>query len=123
MNGSQYDITPVLVIDALTNKTVGFYHVVQKESPLSNFRDDLNTIVSKSNKCKAQQVERKKRSVNGQPVNLYVDYLLVLDYSVYNKYQKIFNTYSSNIVMQFLRIQYSHIMNAVNINFVRISGH
>ena len=51
--------------------------------------------------------------MSGSPINFYIEYLAVLDYTVYNKYTNLFNTYSTDIVIQFMRIQYSHLISAV----------
>ncbi len=51
--------------------------------------------------------------MNGQPLNFYVEYLVVLDSSVYLKYKNIFNQLDDDLILQYLRIHYSHLVHAV----------
>ena len=118
VNGSQYDITPTLVTASSKNETIDFCHVVQKENKLLTSIEDSVIPMTHSNTCKAKQEQKhRKRGVNDQPVNFYVEYLVVLDYTVYNKYQILFNTLNSNRLIDYLRIQYAHIINAVSLIF------
>ncbi len=58
----------------------------------------------------------KKRSIYRQPVNINIDYLVVLDLSVFNKYKKLYKQLDDDLVMQFLKIQFCQIVNGVNKN-------
>ena len=57
---------------------------------------------------------RKKRSLNGQPVQLYVEYAIVSDSTVFEKYTNLLNTSNPNIVIQYLQIYYAQLVNAIN---------
>ena len=57
----------------------------------------------------------KKKSLNGQPVQLYVEFGLISDSTVYNNYLSFFpNTVNPQIVIQYMQIYYAQVMNAVN---------
>jgi hypothetical protein len=58
----------------------------------------------------------KKRSIYRQPVTINIDYLVVLDLSVFNKYKKLYKQLDDDLVMQFLKIQFCQIVNGVNKN-------
>lgn len=67
--------------------------------------------ISKVNDIKSP----KKRSLNVQPLNLYVEYLAVIDSSVVAKYQNLFSQLSYDLVLQYLNIYLSQILNSVTI--------
>jgi hypothetical protein len=46
--------------------------------------------------------------------NFYVQYLIVIDSSVYQKFQKLLTTFTPDLLLQYLKIYYSHIVNGVN---------
>ncbi len=60
-----------------------------------------------------QNMPRKKRALNGQPLNLFVEYLVVVDNTVFTKYQNLYKLDDTRLVLQYLKIHYSHIVNAV----------
>ncbi len=59
--------------------------------------------------------QRSKRAGSNVPISLYVEYLAILDSTVYSKYLNMFYSFNFNVVMQYLKIQYSHIISAVSI--------
>lgn len=54
-----------------------------------------------------------KRSLNGQPVDLYVELTLVTDYDNILKHKAILNTNDDVLCMAYMKIYYSHIINSV----------
>ena len=46
-------------------------------------------------------------------MNLYIEYLAVLDSTVYLKYKNLYNQLNDQTLMQFLNIYYSQLVNAV----------
>ena len=136
----------MVVVDSETGKETMFCHIVEIESASLNFEDDFrkfcfkniysnklnyfynlemlqDTNEPRSNGCKANS-ERKKRAVvtNNMPVNLYVSYLIVLDSTVFTKYKNLFGQLSNDLTMQYLRIQYSQLVNAVNIYLKKLKN-
>lgn len=59
-------------------------------------------------------MNRKKRTLNGEPVQLYVETLIVTDYSVYNDHQRITKSTDQNVVFQHMKLYFSHVINGVN---------
>ena len=58
---------------------------------------------------------RSKRNINNKPFNLYVKCMVVLDSTVFTKYKSFFNVLDDNLVMQYLKIHFSQLVNAVSI--------
>ena len=69
--------------------------------------------VLKSEPETCQAPNRKRRSLNGDPLNLYIEYLVVVDSSTYAKYQRLYGQLSDELVMQYLKIHFSQLTNAV----------
>jgi len=63
---------------------------------------------------------RRKRSLNGQPVQLYVETLPVLDQSLYLAHQGYSGSTDQNIVFQHMKIYFSHVFNQVFIFYYQI---
>lgn len=59
-------------------------------------------------------MNRKKRTLNGEPVQLYVETLIVTDLSVYNDHQRITKSTDQNVVFQHMKLYFSHVINGVN---------
>lgn len=57
--------------------------------------------------------QKSKRAVNGQPLDLYVEVLIVADYSVLQKHRLIINSNDDNVVMQNMKIYFIHLINGV----------
>ena len=58
-------------------------------------------------------VNVNKRSINEQTVSLYIETLLVTDYSIYLDHQRYANTTNQDLVLLHMRIYFSHVFNAV----------
>ena len=56
---------------------------------------------------------RKKRSINGKPLNLYIKYLVVLESTVFAKYKALYNQLNNDLVMQYLKIHFYQLINGV----------
>ena len=56
---------------------------------------------------------RKRRSLNGQPVSLYVEYLAVVEPGVFTKYQNLYGFTDNQLVFQYLKIHVQQIVNSV----------
>jgi hypothetical protein len=65
-------------------------------------------------------MNRKKRSINGGPVSAYVEYLAVIDSTIYNDltmFLGILNQLATqNTILQNIRIYYAYIINGVIIS-------
>lgn len=83
------------------------HHIVQKRS-LSVYFDDLN--VNKNVKIN----RRGKRAVNGQPIVLNIELLVVTDSDVYKNFQTLAGTTDQQTVFQLMRHYYAHLINGVN---------
>ena len=56
---------------------------------------------------------KKVRSVNGDPVQLYVETLIVTDLTIYNDHKRFSGSNDQNIVFQHMKIYFSHLLNGV----------
>ena len=109
----QYDdfdchIIPI-VLTSSNNIPLKRAHVIEKNKKIKFLNDVANSTVHVNN-----------QTISGQSTNntqnLYVEYLIVLDKSVYSKYLKLFTQLGQldkRTILQYLRIQYSHYANAV----------
>jgi hypothetical protein len=70
------------------------------------------TII-KSENIGIQSNPRNHRSSNQTPLSLCVGYLVVIDNLVYQKYQNLYDQLSDDLVLKFLQIYYSQMVNAV----------
>ena len=70
------------------------------------------TII-KSENIGIQSNPRNRRSSNQTPLSLCVGYLVVIDNLVYQKYQNLYDQLSDDLVLKFLQIYYSQMVNAV----------
>lgn len=61
----------------------------------------------------------QKRAVNGQPINLYVEMLIVADCSIYDDHQRFANTTNQDLVYLHMRIYFSHLVALVNRNTLK----
>lgn len=52
--------------------------------------------------------------MNGQPINLYVELLVVADPTIYTDHQKMLQTSDSSLIFQSMKVYYSHFFNSVN---------
>ena len=55
------------------------------------------------------------RAVNGQPLSLYVETLLVTDVSIYNDHVVFSGSTTPATVFQSMKIYFAHVMNGVSI--------
>ncbi len=65
-------------------------------------------------RVKAERKAYKKRSVNGQPVVTYVEVLVVADFSVLQKFQKLLAITDVNLCFLYMKIYYAHLVSAVS---------
>ena len=56
----------------------------------------------------------KKRAVNGQPVQVYIEYLIVSDSTIYDQVSGLLNTTNKTIVLQYMQIFFAQVTNAIN---------
>ena len=59
------------------------------------------------------------RSVSGQPLNLFVETLVVTDESIYSKHQALSGSTDSNVVFQHMRIYYAHSIHGVSLSMYK----
>jgi hypothetical protein len=93
-----------------------FLHAITNKNRKRNFANDYEKIKFRKIKTMENDATSKKRSIYRQPVNINIDYLVVLDLSVFNKYKKLYKQLDDDLVMQFLKIQFCQIVNGVNKN-------
>jgi hypothetical protein len=63
-----------------------------------------------------KSIYRKRRASNNQVQNLYVEYLVVIDNSVYNLFQNDFGSNLDSIALtNYIKVFFCQIVNAVNI--------
>ena len=59
-------------------------------------------------------IRRFKRFSNIKPIHLYVELLVVVDKTIYLDHQKILKTNDSDLILNNIRVYYSHFFNGVN---------
>ena len=98
-----------------------FCYMIQKYTSRGfNFRNDFSYSLNQQAKDTVKNNSaRRKRSNNGQPLNLFVEYLVVLDSSIYHKYRNAYSQLSNNneLVLQYIKIQFSQLVNSVCYRF------
>lgn len=119
-----YDIIPISINDIKYERSQSrnIYdskrnsHTIRKrKTDLSKFCNlDQNTNKVIVNKVNEAKFNRSKRALNGQPINLYVELLLVTDNTIYLDHQKFAQITDRNLTFQFMKIYYSHFFNGVN---------
>ena len=62
--------------------------------------------------------QKKKRAVNGQPINLFVETVLVADRTIYDDHQRFAKITDPDLTFQFMKIYYSHFFSGVNQHYV-----
>ena len=90
--------------------------IMNKKKKTYNFENDFEEIKFKKIKNKKMNddnLPNRKRSINKQPVNIFIKYLVVLDQSVLDKYKKLYQQLDDELVMQYLKIQFCQILNGV----------
>ena len=60
----------------------------------------------------------KARSLYDQPLNFYVETLIVTDESIYNKHKVLSGSTNQNVILEHIRIYYAHAFNGVNQRYV-----
>ena len=60
------------------------------------------------------QLSRSKRSVNGGPINLFVEVLVVTDQTVYQFFKTYLQTNNMDYILWSMKIYYAHYFNGVN---------
>ncbi len=65
-----------------------------------------------------ETVYRKKKSVNGQPIQVYIEYGIISDSSVFNDIKYLLNTTNNILVIQYMQILFSQMVNSVNQRFL-----
>ena len=73
-----------------------------------------DTLASVSSNSSKKQNNIKSAADGSPPVQLYVETLLVVDHSVYDKIVQLTGLTNQNSIFQYMRIYLSHIMNGVN---------
>lgn len=56
---------------------------------------------------------RRKRALNGQPISLNVELLVVTDLSIYNEHVRYAGTTNQNLVFLHMKIYYAHLIHGV----------
>jgi hypothetical protein len=57
------------------------------------------------------------RAVNGQPINLYVEALVVTDTSIYDDHSRFLNTTDQILIFTHMRMYFAHLIKGVNQRF------
>jgi hypothetical protein len=65
----------------------------------------------------SQKMRQKKRSIMGEPINLFVELLVLVDSSIYQNQKEYIQTNDTNLIFQNMQIYYSHFFNGVNLQF------
>jgi hypothetical protein len=129
---ANYEIVPINVITVAENETREFnseqnLHAILE--PKIKKLDKVNSeIVEKVSVISADSIssktkQHKKRSVNGSPLTLYVEILVVADSSIYEDHKLFADSTDPAIVRSQMRIYYSHVINGVNERFKNSFAH
>lgn len=74
-----------------------------------------NISQSKESLIEEESPERYVRAQpNGQPFDLYVEVLVVTDYTIYEDHQNFAQTTDQNLVFLYMRTYFAHYINGVN---------
>ncbi len=57
--------------------------------------------------------QKEKRAVNGAPTNLYVEFLIVTDVTIYQDHAKFTGSTNKDTIFNSMKIYFSFLMNAV----------
>lgn len=107
------------------DSTMNSHQIKKRESRIVNDESsvginfcDVNQLYAKS--TESIQTKRQldisigtERLINGGPISLYVEMLVVADQSIYEAHQRILGTNDSNVIFQSMKIYYSHMFNGV----------
>ena len=121
----QYDIVPLML--QKKGKPIEFLHVIINKENTNNFKlkqnfeHDFEEVNYKNNiletilKTNESTKSHEKRSINGKPISLYIEYLVVVDRSAFMKYKNLYSQFDDELLIEYLKIHYSQVVNAVNI--------
>ena len=93
----------------------------------SSFRSGLNRnphLIARQNAIQHEsfRIKKKKRALNGNPIQTYVEVLVVTDTSVLANFQKLANSTDPSVVFSNMRLYYAYAFNAVNQRFANSLG-
>lgn len=118
-NRKKRDLSSNSVYDSETNS-----HQIKKRDTSTSLKtphfcgvdDNIKTI--QSNEKISRKVSDRKRSLNGQPISMFVEQLVVIDQTIYLDHQKFLNTNDRDVIFESMKIYFSHMFNGVNQQFV-----
>ncbi len=115
-NDEIYDILPVELNNTFNSRELkrSNHHMIKKRNTLKK-NDDILKIPMKNVKI---EEFISKRSLNNQPVNLYVETLLVTDLTVYNDHSRWTGSTDQSVIFQSMKIYFAFIFNGVKLTHI-----
>ncbi|RNA12759.1 A disintegrin and metallo ase with thrombospondin motifs 3-like [Brachionus plicatilis] len=123
-----FDIYPVFTNGSSNYTSDSNKHQIKKRSVNSDYSSqNLDYIISPETFAKINNTirflfqkwssSRKKTGrvgLDGQPINLYVELLVVTDSSVYDYHRRFIGTDDQSLIFSQMRIYYAHLINGIN---------
>lgn len=75
--------------------------------------DGVKSVQEILGKKKRSNSQRENRAVNGGPVNLYVEYAIVIDSTTYDRFKQLNPTMNTNTLVKYIQIYYTEFVNSV----------
>jgi hypothetical protein len=125
-NGSQIDLTPALFSTDNSSRPVYKQMFNQRQQNRTDDGDEVYGLpedgsipIVKRNIVEepTTRKSRSRRSINGQAVSFYIEYLIVIDSTVYASFQSLYANLSTDLMYEYIKIFYSHLVNGVIIIF------
>jgi hypothetical protein len=110
--GSQIEFVPSIF--KTNSGKPDFYQIFNEKKSYYGNISRRRVIEKRSSK------ERSERSINGQALNLYVEYLVVMDSTAYRKFYDIYTQLDTQLMFQNLKVFYSHLVFGVIIEICSI---
>lgn len=118
-----YDIVPVVDEESaaysdgrsLYKSTKNMHATIRRDDEMMKKIDYM--IETKSRKKLEKTSSRNKRSNNGVPFELYMELMIIADYSIYQDHSRIAQSSDQNLVFLHMKAYFAHYVNGVNQRF------
>jgi hypothetical protein len=89
---------------------------LSKEMKISNLKNKY--FLSKIIFFFALSISRRsKRAINGRAVSFFVEYLVVIDSTVYAKFTSLYGSLNADVLFQYIKIFYCHLVNGIDMRY------
>jgi hypothetical protein len=117
-HANTHDILPYLKVTA-NKKDLKLSYITRKHEMMSHFNNDQIKL-SNNKKENENEIKNKfnNRALNGAPVQMYGEVVLVADQTIYNDHVIFAGTTTQSLVFLHMRIYFTHVMNGVNQRYI-----